>query len=82
MMATPVISADFNNADALGRVRLNTVGTVEDLGRLGLRLADGLRVTLHDDDLEADAEVVYSADEKIWVAKIDWKAIRNISRPA
>jgi len=81
-MATPVISADFNNADALGRVRLNTVGTVEDLGRLGLRLADGLRVILHDDDLEADGEVVFSADEKIWVAKIDWRALRRISRPA
>jgi hypothetical protein len=81
-MRTPVISADFNNADALGRVRLNTVGTVEDLGRAGVRLADGLRVTIHDADLEADAEVVFSADEHIWVAKIDWKAIRHISRPA
>jgi hypothetical protein len=81
-MSVPVISADFNNADANGRVRLNTVGTVEDLGRLGLRLANGLRVTLHDDDLEADGEVVFSAEEHIWVAKIDWSAIRHVSRPA
>jgi hypothetical protein len=81
-MATPVIFADFNNADALGRVRLNTVGTVEDLGRLGLQLADGLRVTLHDDDLQADGVVTYSAEEHIWVAKIDWNALRRLSRPA
>ena len=81
-MPVHAIFADFNNADAFGRVRLNTVGTVEDLGRLGLRLADGLRVTLHDDDLEADGEVVFSADECLWVATIDWKAVRHISRPA
>ena len=81
-MLIPLLVADFNNADALGRVRLNTVGTVEDLGRLGLRLADGLRITLHDEDLEADGEVVFSQDEHIWVAKIDWNAIRHISRTA
>jgi len=71
------IFADFNNADRLGRVRLNTVGSIEDLGRLGLHLVDGLRVTIHDDELEADGEVLYSSDESIWVAKIDWNAIRH-----
>lgn len=81
-MATPLIFADFQNADVLGRVRLNTVGSVEDLGRLGVRLTNGLRVTLYDDDLEADGEVVFSAEEHIWVAKIDWNAIRHVSRPA
>ncbi len=78
-MAIPSIYADFNNADALGRLRLNTVGTVEDLGRLGLRLENGLRVIVRDDELEADGEVVRSADEGIWVAKIDWKAVRHLS---
>jgi hypothetical protein len=81
-MAIPSIFADFQNADPQGRVRLSCVGTLEDLARLGVRLESGLRVIVHDDDLEADGEVVFSADEKIWVAKIDWKAIRNISRRA
>lgn len=79
-MAIPSIFADFQNADPQGRVRLSCVGTVEDLARLGVRLESGLRVILHDEELEADGEVMYSLDEHIWVAKIDWNAIRNISR--
>ena len=79
-METPTIYADFMNADPLGRVRLNSVGTIEDLGRSGLRLADGLRVTVHDDELEADGVVLRSADEHIWVAQIDWTAIRSRGR--
>jgi hypothetical protein len=78
-MPTPSIHADFNNADASGRLRLNCVGTVNDLARLGLRLENGLRVIVRDDDLEADAEVMYSNDEHIWVAKIDWNAIRRLA---
>ncbi|MBY0458263.1 MAG: hypothetical protein K2V38_13060 [Gemmataceae bacterium] len=76
-MAKPLISADFMNADPAGRVRLNCIGTIRDLARLGVQLADGLRVTLHDEELEADGEVAYSTDEHIWVAKIDWDAIRR-----
>jgi hypothetical protein len=72
------LSANFHNADPQGRVRLNCVGTIEDVGRLGLRLVDGLRVTIHDEELEADGEVIYSADEGIWVARIDWDAIRHV----
>jgi hypothetical protein len=79
MIPMPAIYADFNNADPLGRVRLNCVGTIEDLGRLGLQLVDGLRVTIHDEELEADGEVLYSSDESIWVAKIDWNAVRHIA---
>ena len=82
-MAVPVITADFNNADVLGRLRLSIVGATRDFARLGLRIENGLRIVVSDnEELEADAEVVYSTDEHIWVAKIDWNAIRNISRPA
>jgi hypothetical protein len=77
-MATPSIYADFMNADPLGRVRLNSVGTVEDLGRSGIRLEDGLRVTVHDDEVEADGVVLRSTDEHIWVARIDWSAVRSV----
>lgn len=76
-MATPQLQADFMNADARGRVRLNTVGTIESLARLGLRLTDGLGVVLHDDQLEADGVVAYSTEENVWVAAIDWDAIRR-----
>jgi hypothetical protein len=78
-MAIPSIFADFMNADPAGRVRLNCVGTTEDLTRLGVRLENGLRVTIHDEELEADAEVIFSPDEHIWVAKIDWNAIRRLA---
>lgn len=81
-MATPYLNADFMNADSQGRVRLNTVGTIESLNRLGLRLVDGLTVVLHDDELEADGVATYSADENIWVATIDWDAIRQVTHPA
>lgn len=81
-MAVPSIYADFMNADPQGRVRLNTVGTIEDVSRHGLQLANGLRVVLHDDELEADGEVVYSDAEHIWVARIDWNALRPVTAPA
>jgi len=55
---------------------MNCVGTNEDLDRLKLALRDGLRIVVHDEELEADGEVSYSADEQIWVARIDWNALR------
>ena len=75
-MPFPSLYADFMNADPQGRVRLNCVGTIEDLGRLGLPLQDGLRIVVHDDELEANGEVMFSNDEKIWVAQIDWNALQ------
>ena len=80
-MAVPSIFADFMNADTQGRVRLNCIGSTRDLSRLGVRLVDGLRIIVTDDELEADGEVVYSTDEHIWVAKIDWSAIRRLAAP-
>jgi hypothetical protein len=81
-MALPSVTADFNNADLLGRVRLSTVGSLESLARSGLRLVDGLTIRVHDDELEADGVVRFSTEEGIWVAAIDWGAIRQISPPA
>ena len=78
-MAAQTIYADFNNADPAGRLRLNCIGTVRDLGRLGVRLQDGLRLRVHDEELEADGEVSYSSDEQIWVAMIDWNAVRQFA---
>lgn len=76
-MAVPIITADFNNADWQGRLRLSIIGATRDFARLGIRLENGLRVIASDGELEAEAEVMYSNDEHIWVAKIDWNAIRR-----
>lgn len=80
-MKTPVIWADFHNADTTGRVRLNTVGSLESLARSGLKLVNGLAVRVSDDELEVDGVVSYSTEEGIWVASIDWDAIRQIGQP-
>ena len=87
-MAGPRIYADFHNADPQGRLRLNCVGTVEDLSRQQIELREGLLLTLYSDDLDgegqldellADGIVEYSEEEHCWVATIDWSAIRHAS---
>ena len=87
-MVAPKIYADFHNADSHGRLRLNCVGTVEDLARHNIRLSEGLRLTLYSDDLDAagqldellaDGVVSFSEEEHCWVAAIDWAAIRHAS---
>jgi hypothetical protein len=74
----PTIYADFNNADPNGSLRLNCIGTIEDLSRKGVRLSEGLRLTLHDEELEADGEVHFSPEERIWVAIINWQLVRQL----
>jgi hypothetical protein len=91
-MAQPRVYADFHNADAQGRLRLNSVGTIEDLARQQIELREGLRLTLYSDDLDekgaldkllVDGVVSFSEEEDVWVATIDWSAIRhNSDRPA
>jgi hypothetical protein len=74
---TPLtLYADFNNADADGRVRLNGTGTLRDLARLGVRLRDGMPLTVHDEELAADGEAAYSPGEGVWTARIDWAMVR------
>jgi hypothetical protein len=92
-MTHPRVYADFHNADELGRVRLNCVGTIEDLHRQKIALQEGLVFTLYADDLDdrgqpdelmADGVVTFSQEEHCWVAAIDWSAVHNASaaRPA
>jgi hypothetical protein len=76
-MSNPRVFADFHNADAQGRLRLNCVGTVEDLARHQVVLQDGLLITLYSEELAVDGNVQYSTDENLWVAVIDWNAIRE-----
>jgi hypothetical protein len=78
-MSNPRIFADFQNADAQGRLRLNCIGTIEDLSRHGTKLINGGKLSIYSEDLEADAVVEYSDEEKIWVATIDWDRIREVA---
>ena len=87
-MLNPKVYADFHNADANGRLRLNCVGTIEDLARQGITLRDGMPLTFYSDDLDArgqpdellvDGVVSFSEEEHCWVAAIDWSAIHHAS---
>lgn len=86
-MQQPKVYADFQNADPAGRVRLNCVGTVEDLARHQIVLREGLKLILYADDADSagrpgelvgDGTVTYSDDEHCWVATLDWSAIRHV----
>jgi hypothetical protein len=76
------VFADFHNADAQGRLRLNCIGTVEDLAQQQIVLRDGLPLTLYSEELEVEGVVQYSTDENVWVAVINWSAIRDIGSHA
>ncbi|HUY31369.1 MAG TPA: hypothetical protein VMV69_01205 [Pirellulales bacterium] len=87
-MVKPKIYADFHNADAHGRLRLNCIGTIEDLAEQQIELHAGLHLTLYADDLDdkgqldellVDGVVSLSEEEHCWVASIDWTAIRHAS---
>jgi len=75
--APPRVYADFNNADPFGRLRLNCHGTVSDLQRENLTLKENMILTLYMEDIECVGTVTYSQPEGIWVAIIDWNAIRE-----
>ncbi|MCI0419937.1 MAG: hypothetical protein L0387_03660 [Acidobacteria bacterium] len=76
------VFADFHNSDIHGRLRLNCVGTVEDLNQQQVTLEDGLSLTLYSEDLEVDGLVRYSQEEHLWVAVIDWNAISRVDSKA
>ena len=56
-MVNPKVYADFQNADASGRVRLNCVGTSEDLAQQRISLLEGMVLTLYSDDLDANGQL-------------------------
>ena len=67
-MSAPRIFADFNNMTTQGFVRLNTVGTLRDLVRFGVRLTDGDELTISDGELTATAVVREQSEG--WVAEL------------
>lgn len=64
------ISADFNNFDPDGYIRLNCVGTVRDLGLADIVLHAGMRLIVSDGDLRAEIEVQPPSAEGIWRGKV------------
>src|SRR5580704_6529860 len=85
-MVKPRIYADFHNADPEGRIRLNCIGTMEDLSRQQVELREGVVLMLYSDDLDdkgqldellVDGVVSFSEQEHCWVAAIDWGAIHH-----
>jgi hypothetical protein len=87
-MARPRVYVDFHNADSQGRIRLNCIGTIEDLSQQQVKLREGLVLSLYSDDLDdkrqldellVDGVVSFSEEEHCWVAAIDWAAIHHAS---
>ena len=72
------VFADFHNADTVGRIRLNCIGTIEDLASKGISLQSGQELTLYSEELEVDGIVEYSQLENIFVVVIDWEKIRQV----
>ena len=70
------IFADFNNTDSKRRIRLNTVGALNDINSKGIILKAGLRVLLDDDEgIVTPATIQFSSEENIWVAEVDWSKL-------
>ena len=77
-MNKPRVFADFHNADAKGRMRLNCAGTMADLKRQEIVLRDGQSLILYSEELEVEGVFHYSEEEKLWTAVIDWNAIQEV----
>ena len=77
-MNKPRVFADFHNADAKGRVRLNCAGTEADIKRQKIVLQDGQPLIIYSEELEVEGIVHYSEEEKLWTVPIDWNAIREV----
>jgi hypothetical protein len=81
-MNKPKVFVDLHNADRRGRLRLNCIGTIEDLAQQQIVLRDGMCLTLYSEELEMEGVVEYSTDEHLWVAAIDWHVIKDIGPQA
>ena len=48
------------------RLRLNCMGTVEDLARQNIELQDGQLLTFYSEDLDVESIVRYSPEKNLW----------------
>src|SRR5437868_6991269 len=88
-MTIPRVYADFQNLDDENRLRLTCAGTQRDMEKQGVKLQEGMALTLYTDDatddgqpeqLEAQGVVHFNPQEKCWVAAIDWNAVHHASQ--
>ena len=79
---------DLMKADGNGRVWLTTIGTRRDLERLGIQLREGIPLKLWSDDVDdtgrpdnliVDGIAHFSSEIGVWVALVDWQAVRHES---
>jgi hypothetical protein len=78
MEALPKIFADFNNADAQGRLRLSTIGSLNDIKEQNITLKPGMMVQLTDyEEFSIPGIVEFSKEENRWVAKINWDDLKS-----
>ena len=77
-MSSTRVYTDFHNADEQGRLRLNCVGTIEDLSHHNSPLSRNQLLVLYSEELEVDEVAEYSENERLWVARIDWSKIREL----
>ena len=84
----PRIYGDFHDLDDENRIRLNKLGTIQDLARLGIQLVDGMAATFYmddaddagnSDDIMVDGTAHYSSRDKCWVAAVDWEKVYHAS---
>jgi hypothetical protein len=67
-----ILFVDFNNADKLGRIRLNTLGALRCIREKNIDLFEGKQVKLDDEDSLTNTGILkFSKEENIWVAEID-----------
>lgn len=87
-MTIPKVYADFHNLDDFNRLRLTCAGTIADLARQGIELREGLVLTFRMDDADDQGQpdelltegvVHFHPEEQVWVASIDWSAVRHAS---
>jgi hypothetical protein len=87
----PKIYADFHKLDDENRIVLTTVGTRNDLQRLGLQLVEGMPLTFYmddaddqgnSDDIMVDGVARFSVADKCWVAEVKWDDVYHASDEA
>jgi len=69
------IHVDFHNADPDGYVRLNTVGSIQDLARHHVKLVDGDSLRITDGEIEMTGVVRRPGPEGQWRVEVDWREV-------
>jgi hypothetical protein len=71
------IYVDFHCTTPAGTVRLNTIGSMEDLNSTGIVLKQGVEVRSYSEEFEVSGGVEFLKEEHIWVARYNG---RNVER--